>query len=182
MYCPDCQTQLSPHEFFGVQVDQCPHCHGQWFARDELKKAKDSADADLSWINFDPFNHELDPQEKTPEGVLCPACQTEMHSIEYDHSNVFIDICQNCRGVWLYHDEFEKILDYLSQLAANESSVDLAYESIHQLVDVVGHKKAVESGLQDFCVILKLMGTRIGLEHPQLAHTVDSIRKYLPFL
>lgn len=41
--------------------------------------------------------------------MLCPACKTaEMH--EVSKQGVLIDVCPQCRGVWLERGELEKIL------------------------------------------------------------------------
>lgn len=40
--------------------------------------------------------------------LLCPNCQTGMQ--EVNRSGVQIDVCTNCRGVWLDRGELEKLL------------------------------------------------------------------------
>lgn len=40
--------------------------------------------------------------------LLCPNCQTGMQ--EVNRNSVQIDVCTNCRGVWLDRGELEKLL------------------------------------------------------------------------
>jgi uncharacterized protein len=40
--------------------------------------------------------------------LLCPNCQTGMQEI--NRNSVQIDVCTNCRGVWLDRGELEKLL------------------------------------------------------------------------
>lgn len=43
--------------------------------------------------------------------LKCPLCKTEMQEIS--KYNVVVDVCPNCRGVWLDRGEMEKIIQYL---------------------------------------------------------------------
>ncbi len=43
----------------------------------------------------------------------CPACQTVMR--EREKENVIVDICPNCRGMWLDHGELEKLVEIESE-------------------------------------------------------------------
>ncbi|PYP09508.1 MAG: hypothetical protein DMD59_08695 [Gemmatimonadetes bacterium] len=37
MKCPKCGYDLITHDWDGVQIDQCTHCHGVWFDADEAE-------------------------------------------------------------------------------------------------------------------------------------------------
>lgn len=182
MDCPQCHDELKNIAFKGVVVGECPSCHGRWFDRGELKKAKDDTDEELRWIDFDPFNQDTDLIDDTPEGTLCPQCHTEMHSIPYSHSDIFIDKCAQCQGVWLDHDEFEKIIDYLEYLVTAETAQDLAKDTIHQFEEVMKKRKKLSAGFKDFMVILQLLGKRVGVEHPKFTDAINKIFYYFPFL
>jgi Zn-finger nucleic acid-binding protein len=41
--------------------------------------------------------------------LLCPNCNTSMQALQ--RSGVELDICPQCRGVWLDRGELEKIID-----------------------------------------------------------------------
>lgn len=43
--------------------------------------------------------------------LKCPLCKEDMQEIS--KYNVVVDICPNCRGVWLDRGEMEKIIQYL---------------------------------------------------------------------
>ena len=40
----------------------------------------------------------------------CPVCCKPMREFEY--SQIVIEVCPTCRGVWLDHGELEKIIKY----------------------------------------------------------------------
>ena len=37
MKCPKCGYNLITHDWHGVQIDQCTHCHGIWFDAGEAE-------------------------------------------------------------------------------------------------------------------------------------------------
>lgn len=43
----------------------------------------------------------------------CPNCQTVMR--EREKESVIIDVCPNCKGMWLDHGELEKIVEIESE-------------------------------------------------------------------
>ncbi len=49
-------------------------------------------------------------------GLLCPTCQTPFREVLRD--GVLVDVCTQCRGVWLDRGELEKLL----ALAREDSS------------------------------------------------------------
>ena len=61
------------------------------------------------------------------EGKECPKCSNRMNSLAYRESNIVIDKCPHCEGVWLDHREFDKIVDYLNELVNKTSTRDYTY-------------------------------------------------------
>lgn len=45
--------------------------------------------------------------------LMCPNCQVEMKEIE--RGGVRVDICAQCRGVWLDRGELERLLEPIRQ-------------------------------------------------------------------
>jgi Zn-finger nucleic acid-binding protein len=54
------------------------------------------------------------PQRGEP--MRCPACNTRL--VELERSDVLIDACPECRGVWLDRGELDRILDRERRAAA----------------------------------------------------------------
>ena len=122
MICPRCQAELAATDYHGVRIDECPHCRGRWFDRDELRRAKDRTDEDLRWLDFDPFSHDASAFRSSDKARLCPRCSLPMGTAVYETSGVTTDICETCRGAWLDHDEFEKIVKHLEDEVASETA------------------------------------------------------------
>ena len=110
MNCPSCTTELQRKQIKDVQVDQCPTCQGIWFERDELRQAKDAADSDLNWLDFEIWKHP-DQFRAEPKNRPCPQCDRALVAVDYGATKVTLDYCPECRGTWLDQGEFKKIVD-----------------------------------------------------------------------
>jgi Zn-finger nucleic acid-binding protein len=56
------------------------------------------------------------------EPMRCPACGTRL--VELERSEVLIDACPECRGVWLDRGELDRILDRERRAAAGVGDDD----------------------------------------------------------
>lgn len=100
--------------FREVQLDDCPQCGGIWFDDGELKKLQSIGD-ELSL-------HSLEGQAKPDKDVvttereakLCPICNERLTPYRYMYSSdVLLDECDECYGVWVQDGELEKMAHYL---------------------------------------------------------------------
>jgi len=80
MICPLCKKEIRNIIFYSQEVGRCPGCGGLWFQRDELRKAKDSKDKGLSWLDIDlweqraQFHVSLDKK-------ACPECNVPLYEV-----------------------------------------------------------------------------------------------------
>lgn len=58
--------------------------------------------------------------------MLCPTCQSRL--VEVERSDVLIDACPSCRGIWLDRGELDKILVRERQMAAGDPDEDFFRE------------------------------------------------------
>ena len=49
--------------------------------------------------------------------IICPICGKEMKTLQ--RYNVEIDVCENCKGVWLDRGELNKIINTVSDIYNN---------------------------------------------------------------
>jgi len=182
MHCPDCLNNLNEADFRGIKIQECGICRGRWFARQELSKAKDHVDQDLRWLDFDPFAKDAAKFAVPPEQKQCPHCERKMDSLTYERSGVVINRCLECQGVWVHHDEFEKIIQYLEHLLVSRPSQQYLVDSMRQFLELATGKEDFVSELKDFLVVLKLSELRVGVEHPNVASAIKKIYEYLPFI
>lgn len=183
MQCARCRCELEQIDFKNITVNECPECHGWWFDRGELQKAKDNTDEDLRWINFDPFTKKGNRFNRVSVAAgACPKCSQPMTTLTYANSGVEIEKCERCRGVWLKHGEFKKIIAYLEDLVVSHSASEYVIDSIKQLLDIVTGSEEKISEVKDFLVVLKLLKLRAAVEHSKIAAVTNKIYEYLPFL
>jgi hypothetical protein len=115
MKCPDDSTSLQRQNYEGdVQVDGCPECGGIWLDHGELEAIEDRREndyrAELKTIpNY--FDKSYAMALARSEGTyMCPRCERAMEKREYAFcSQVMIDVCPQCRGVWLHDDELSEL-------------------------------------------------------------------------
>ena len=181
MKCPDCKSELQPYDCKGIIINECIKCKGKWFDRDELRRAKDRADDDLRWLDFDPFGEDAEQLSVASEGKVCPKCLKNMLSLKYVDSKVIIDKCTSCKGIWLDPGEFAKIIRYLENKVCTETATEYVKDTFKQFIKVFTDQKGMISEVKDFLVVLHLLELRIAVEHPNLAKASKQIYKSTPF-
>jgi Zn-finger nucleic acid-binding protein len=99
--CPRCWVEMKEREeeIFGpnVNIDICPKCNGIWLDHGELKKMiKDREVADY-------LTKDIGLKSRSP--LICPRCRNLMDLEKAE--DVEVDVCLQCKGVWLDADELE---------------------------------------------------------------------------
>ena len=61
-------------------------------------------------------------RSRTGEPMRCPSCGTRL--VEIERSEVLIDACPECRGVWLDRGELDRVLDRERRVAAGVKDDD----------------------------------------------------------
>ncbi|MGH7239918.1 MAG: zf-TFIIB domain-containing protein, partial [Candidatus Saccharimonadales bacterium] len=133
--CPNGHGVMEQAMFHEVEVDYCPTCLGIWFDADELTYAKNNADYQLNWLDFDIWRHK-EKFEALESSHRCPVCRIPLARLAYDNSSVRIDFCKNCRGIWLDRGEFKQIMVYLKKKADYEILHHYTKNLIKQLWEV----------------------------------------------
>jgi Zn-finger nucleic acid-binding protein len=102
MYCPKCFTNTLISfkvEDQNFNIEKCSRCGGLWFDGGELEQLLGSAaEADLEV----PAN-----SEQTP--LPCPRCHKRLSLFKYPRTYAQIEMCKDCKGIWLDKNEFDEI-------------------------------------------------------------------------
>jgi Zn-finger nucleic acid-binding protein len=104
MDCPGCESELRRRRLKnGVVIDSCPDCKGTWLDRGELSRftrkkrhAQESAD-ELTW-------------DSTYSDRNCCRCGEQMFSGEFAESDIEVDYCRSCEGLWFDARELKKAI------------------------------------------------------------------------
>ncbi|MFP4028426.1 MAG: zf-TFIIB domain-containing protein [Candidatus Brocadiia bacterium] len=112
MRCPKCKNiELEELELSqsNVMIDRCPTCWGLWFDGGELEQALKMPETAIS-----------EPQEGEETALDCPRCGGQLFSLHFPHTDITVEVCENCRGMWLDDGEFPRIRAWHESLRQGE--------------------------------------------------------------
>jgi Zn-finger nucleic acid-binding protein len=179
MNCPKDKTPLETHPVHGVQVDECPHCRGFWFGEDELRKAKDAADPDLRWLDFDLWS-DSDALSAEWSSRKCPQCGITMMRIVYDETEVTVDYCPDAHGIWLDKGEFEAIVAALEKEVVTKEASEYVSASLNEARELFAGEDGFVSEWKDFLTVTRLLQYRVLAENPRLADMLVALNRSNP--
>ena len=129
--CPVCNVPMRKVVIGGsIVLDECEKCHGVFFDNLELKKLDEEHE-----FSDDPELQRLLSYERADDRrdfqLTCPACGSKMVRRRYNiRSDVFIDECYNCGGIWLDAGELKAIREqFLSREDAKKAVEELIYST-----------------------------------------------------
>lgn len=157
MKCPVCSNKLRRAKSTNVVVDVCTKCSGIWFDSGELQVfLKELVDKGKVTANktklFQPKDIVTEDQSKK-NIRLCPQCSIVMKTFNYAYdSNVFVDKCPECEGIWTDKGEAKQLASYLKE---DPREVMIAQ-------DMIQRKKSVEE-LHDWADMGEKLSSRTGI-------------------
>ncbi len=123
MRCPDDGAELYPQVYEAeIEVDTCPVCAGIWLDRGELEAIQATTGRDYS--RQLPTSSVEDVQLAVARARAqaaptrsCPSCSVEMRRLEHGYcSQILVDVCPDCCGVWLDHGEVRALELFFERL------------------------------------------------------------------
>lgn len=178
MKCPNNHELNQEIKIGNVALDRCETCEGLWFDRDELRQAKDSQDESGStqWfdieISYDEKNSPV-RQDSKP----CPSCHVPLYNIRYGDSEIHVDACKSCEGIWLEKDGFNTILDFVQRKSADALLNTYLQSLLKEGKEIFTGPESLRSEIKDFVIVLKLMQFKLVFGNP----TLTAILMSLPF-
>ena len=107
MDCPKCAgSRLQAATVKGIEVDQCPDCRGVWFDEQELARLLATRPANLKPI----AGGRTDPADDARSGRCPRDGQSLMRVRSAREPDVTVEVCPQCRGLWLDGGELAQIL------------------------------------------------------------------------
>jgi len=111
--CPECSVPLKSFAFHEVMLDECPDCGGVWFDDGELKRCQAGGTIGLVEIE-DEIVPAVSIHVADDHGRLCPCCDFRLTTYRYLYtSDILLDECEKCFGVWVQDGELQKMADFL---------------------------------------------------------------------
>jgi Zn-finger nucleic acid-binding protein len=174
--CPSCNQKLKEINFYGVKIDYCKECDGLWFEKEELDKAKDSKEEIINWLDVDLWEKK-EKFQMSKKDRQCPECNLPLYEVKYGESEVKVDVCSICEGVWLDKGEFLKIVNYLKSKAGDEIVNNYGNLLIEETREVFVGPEPLKEELKDLFVLLSLFKYRFAGKHPFLAELISKLPK-----
>jgi len=172
--CLHCNLKLDQALLTGVEVDYCPSCYGLWFEEDELEWAKDEKDRNLRWFDIDlwkdPVKFQVSKGRK-----LCPVDRLPFYEVRYGDSNVKVDACNLCYGIWLDRGEFIAIVEYLKEKGHQEVMHRYAQNLLQELWEVFSGPEMLHEEILDLLAVLKILRYKFAAQHPVLSRLMLSL-------
>lgn len=117
MNCPTCKSELSPYSCGGETIDVCPECNGIWFDPSELSPVAQSLIKEGKARDQDvgaALGAKVEAAGEYEEEKQCPRCSVPTQVFNYAYSsNVFLNRCPSCSGIWSDSGELERVAQFL---------------------------------------------------------------------
>lgn len=104
MKCPTCSEKMEPTNASGEQTHTCLYCNGIWISGRSLEELLALEGSSERFRILLPANPDAPPTRKR-----CPTCaDASLHALVI--SDVEIDACKSCHGVFLDEGEIRALL------------------------------------------------------------------------
>lgn len=118
MYCPSCHNMLRTVKSRGFTLDVCLKCKGIWFDDGELIGFAEALEGEVESVDkvtlFKP--RKAVGEKELPSVRSCPHCNVTMKQFNYAYdSNIFLDRCPQCGGVWTDAGEIQRVAAHLKK-------------------------------------------------------------------
>ncbi|MCF7845405.1 MAG: zf-TFIIB domain-containing protein [Candidatus Pacebacteria bacterium] len=174
--CPSCNQKLKEISFYGVKIDYCEQCKGIWFEKEELDRAKDLKQETINWLDVDLWD-KTERFKMSKKERQCPECKLSLYEVNYDDSEIKVDVCSICEGVWLDKGEFNKVMDYLKDKSGDEIINNYGNLLLEETREVFIGPEPLKEELKDLFVLLGLFKYRFVGKHPFLADLISKLPK-----
>lgn len=125
LICPRDGAVLIPRNYEAdIEVDECPKCDGRWLDEGELQRIQETVERVYTQQlrappQFTARAYDM-AREMSEPALACPSCGGDMAREEYAHtSQVVIDLCTVCRGMWLDSGELERLEVFFERAQAD---------------------------------------------------------------
>lgn len=102
------------------EIDYCEKgCKGVWFDTFEMKRVEKKPAKAAESMNhiFADTGDKVVNRERRSEPIMCPRCNVKLKERPYKvKSNILIDFCFKCGGIWLDGGELEEIFNNFNEI------------------------------------------------------------------
>ena len=179
MKCVHDQSAMNSKSIDSFVIEECQSCKGIWFEKGELRKTKDERNPNLNWLDFDVFHPSTD-QEISETKLKCPQDQSQLFAVNYGNTQVEIDVCPKCEGIWLDGGELNKIINALENETETKPAQEYIRSTIQEAKEIFGGTEGFISEWQDFSTVFRMLQYLLLVENPGLRDTFEAFNKTNP--
>jgi Zn-finger nucleic acid-binding protein len=177
MNCPRGHGAFQERTIGPVRLDVCQECRGIWYDIDELRVLKDrESHGDYRWIDVDLWKDPGDFRAAKQRNLPCPKDSEILVTMRYGETNVEVNACPKCHGIWLENGDYEAIIGALDKRVNTQSLRDYAGDLREEFLEVLTGDEGFASEWQDMDRVLYLMELRFAAERPGLTTILNSVR------
>lgn len=172
---------MKPVSVKSITVQRCSSCHGTWYARDQLRLLKDKENhQDYRWIDFDLWRDRDKFLAGEQRNRSCSEDGETLQTVRYGDSDLLVDICTKCAGIFLEQGEYRAILDYLEHKVDSETVGDYLHDVKEEFVDLFTGHEGPASELADLGKVLSLLQLRFAVQHKHIASILRAASRGIP--
>lgn len=137
MNCPVCNVGLDARRIDKTMVAFiCPKCDGAWLEKGTIKEYIEEIKKRVPAENNTLIDNVMPSSELKEDIRLCPKCSKSMAKMNYLYdSNIFLDKCPACEGIWADSGELYKAATYSKGNAVfEEIGKNFKKESFRELI------------------------------------------------
>lgn len=165
MICPNCKNkELQPLQIGNITIDNCADCKGSWFDYAELDKIKDFKISDANWFDVDLFSDETKFSTSNSD-KLCPKDNHSLFTLKYANSEVEVDVCKECKGIWLDKGEFENLMKYVEDNWTKEVLNNYRNNLIEESKEIFTGPESLRSEVADLMMLLGMFKYKFLVEN-----------------
>ncbi|MCC6299306.1 MAG: zf-TFIIB domain-containing protein [Anaerolineales bacterium] len=180
MKCPVDGAELESRSADMNEIQECLQCRGLWFSKENFSKAKDRAQPDLSWMDFDLWS-DKEALEVEASNRNCPVCKQLLASVHYPRTRTRIDYCAKEHGVWLDKGEFETIIAALENELNSMHVPEYIRASVGEARELLTGKEGFISEWRDLNTVMRLLQYRILADNPKFAKALTDFQSAFHF-
>lgn len=181
MDCPKCGVATEEVEIKSVKVNRCPQCAGSWYDQDELRLLKDKeSGGDYRWIDVDLWRDTEKVKVAEKSAANCPKDGAPLATVHYGESQIAVEVCPRCFGIWLDAGEYDKIVQHLEEKVDSETFAQYLRDVEGEFVELFTGDEGLKSELSDLGKVFCLLRLRFAVEHPRLVAIKEAIRHMFP--
>ena len=181
MNCPKCGVTMNEVEVKSIQLDHCPQCAGTWYDQGELRLLEEKGShREYRWVDLELWREPAKLRVARESACRCPRDGAALATLSYAGSDVIVEVCPTCYGIWLERGQSDRILEYLEGEADAETIPDLLADVKEEFKELFTRDEPVAKELSDLGKILYLLQLRFAVEHPGLMKLKEAIRHLVP--